>query len=55
VAAFKTIFEDPVLLAKPSIKDADSMLLTSDQLRDIVKSENESIGRLVKAQGIKAD
>ncbi len=54
-AAFKLVFEDPVLLAKPSIKGADSMLVTPDQLRAIVKSENETIARLVKAQGIKAD
>lgn len=55
VAAFKVIFEDPILLSKPSIKGADSMLVTPDQLRSIVKSENESIARLVKAQGIQAD
>jgi tripartite-type tricarboxylate transporter receptor subunit TctC len=55
VAAFKVIFEDPVLLGKPSIKGADSMLVTPEQLRSIVRSENESIARLVKAQGIKAD
>jgi tripartite-type tricarboxylate transporter receptor subunit TctC len=55
IAAFKVVFEDPVLLAKPSIKGADAMLATPEQLRAIVKSENESIARLVKAQGIKAD
>jgi hypothetical protein len=44
-----------VLLAKPSIEGADSMLETPEQLRAIVKSENESIGRSVKAQGIRAD
>lgn len=55
VVAFKVIFEDPILLSKPSIKGADSMLATPEQLRLIVKSENESIARLVKAQGIKAD
>jgi tripartite-type tricarboxylate transporter receptor subunit TctC len=55
VAAFKVMFEDPVLLAKPSIRGTDSMLGTPEQLRTIVKSEGESIARLVKAQGIKAD
>lgn len=55
VVAFKVIFEDPILLSKPSIKGADSMLTTPEQLRLIVKSESESIARLVKAQGIKAD
>jgi hypothetical protein len=41
------------VFAPPNL--ADSMLVTPDQLRAIVKSENESIARLVKAQGIKAD
>ncbi len=55
VAAFKTMFEDPALLSRPSFRGSDLMMGTPAQLQAIVKSESESIARLVKAQGIRAD
>jgi tripartite-type tricarboxylate transporter receptor subunit TctC len=55
VAAFKTTFEDPVLMAKPSMKGSDLMTGTPEQLLATVKSENAMIAKLIKDQNITAD
>jgi tripartite-type tricarboxylate transporter receptor subunit TctC len=55
VAAFKTTFEDPTLMAKPSMKGSDLMTGTPEQLLATVKSESAMIAKLIKDQNITAD
>jgi tripartite-type tricarboxylate transporter receptor subunit TctC len=55
IAAFKTTFEDPILMAKPSMKGSDLMTGTPEQLLATVKSENAMIAKLIKDQNITAD
>jgi tripartite-type tricarboxylate transporter receptor subunit TctC len=55
VAAFKTTFEDPTLMAKPSMKGSDLMTGTPEQLLATVKAENAMISKLIKDQNITAD
>jgi tripartite-type tricarboxylate transporter receptor subunit TctC len=55
VAAFKTTFEDPVLMGKPSMKGSDLMTGTPEQLLATVKAENAMIAKLIKDQNITAD
>jgi tripartite-type tricarboxylate transporter receptor subunit TctC len=54
-AAFKATLEDPVVLAKPSMRGSDLMIGTPEQLQSIVQSENRTIANLIKVQNIKAD
>jgi tripartite-type tricarboxylate transporter receptor subunit TctC len=53
--AFKITFEDPALLAKPSLRGADLMLGSPEQLLNLVKSDKAMIEKLIKAQNIQGE
>jgi Tripartite tricarboxylate transporter family receptor len=48
-------FENPALLAKPSLRGADLMLGSPERLLNLVKSDKAMIEKLIKAQNIQGE